>query len=113
MTEPVVGVVAAYGAVGRSVVKHLCAMPRNLRLGLAGRCEERIHRIVWGELAGKGEMYVFEIGDCEALTRFSAGCRVVINCAGPSHQILDEVARASLAAGADYVDPAGDEQLIV
>lgn len=57
------------------------------------------------------EAVVVDIDDEDGLAAFCHGCCVVVNCAGPSHRILDRVARAALAAGADYVDPAGDDPL--
>lgn len=52
-----------------------------------------------------------DVRDAESLRDFCAGCRVVVNCAGPSFELLDIVARAALDSGADYVDPGGDEPL--
>ena len=45
----------------------------------------------------------------DRLARFCAGCAVVLNCAGPSYRVRGRVAEAAVAAGADYVDVAGDE----
>ncbi|WP_219602064.1 saccharopine dehydrogenase NADP-binding domain-containing protein, partial [Nonomuraea indica] len=50
-----------------------------------------------------------DVEDARALAAFCGGCRVVVNCAGPSARVLDTVARAALAAGAAYVDVAGDQ----
>ena len=47
----------------------------------------------------------------ESLRRFASGCRVVVNCAGPSREVGDRVACAALDAGAAYVDAAGDDPL--
>src|SRR5207302_8403929 len=49
--------------------------------------------------------------DPRSLADFCEGCRVVVNCAGPSSVIGDRVARAAFAAGADYVDVAGERAL--
>lgn len=49
-----------------------------------------------------------DLTDDAELAAFCAGCRVVVNCAGPSYLVLDRVARFALAAGAHYVDAAGD-----
>ncbi|MFI6996279.1 saccharopine dehydrogenase NADP-binding domain-containing protein [Nocardia sp. NPDC050175] len=107
MTEPVVGVMGAYGAVGRTVAHRLHENHRRLRLG--GRNAESLGRF---ELGDEVETHVLDLTDAAALARFCAGCAVVINCAGPSHRITDTVARAAVAAGADYVDPGGDERLL-
>ena len=52
-----------------------------------------------------------DVEDSLALQAFCSGCRVIVNCAGPSCHIRDRVARAAFRAGADYVDPGGDEPL--
>ncbi|ECX6013344.1 Saccharopine dehydrogenase, partial [Salmonella enterica subsp. enterica serovar Rubislaw] len=44
----------------------------------------------------------------EALREFFRGCVAVVNCAGPSYQVLDRVARAAASAHAHYVDVSGD-----
>ncbi|MGW7482853.1 saccharopine dehydrogenase NADP-binding domain-containing protein [Nonomuraea muscovyensis] len=62
---------------------------------------------VRAEASGVEAMRV-DVEDAGALAAFCAGCRIVVNCAGPSSRILDTVARAALAAGAAYVDVAGD-----
>ncbi|MDF2708687.1 MAG: hypothetical protein K0R62_4339 [Nonomuraea muscovyensis] len=62
---------------------------------------------VRGEASGVEAVRV-DVEDAGALAAFCAGCRIVVNCAGPSSRILDTVARAALAAGAAYVDVAGD-----
>ncbi|GAB3491549.1 NAD-dependent epimerase/dehydratase family protein [Amycolatopsis cihanbeyliensis] len=50
-----------------------------------------------------------DVHDPASLDRFARGCRIVVNCAGPSHAVGDRVARAALRAGAGYVDAAGDD----
>ncbi|REE95064.1 saccharopine dehydrogenase-like protein [Thermomonospora umbrina] len=49
-----------------------------------------------------------DLHDGESLRAFCDGCAVVVNCAGPSYQVLDAVARVALEVGAHYVDAAGD-----
>jgi hypothetical protein len=46
--------------------------------------------------------------DPVSLAAFCADADLVLNCAGPSYRLLDTVARAAWAAGAHYVDTAGD-----
>ncbi|MFI7445169.1 saccharopine dehydrogenase NADP-binding domain-containing protein [Nonomuraea indica] len=58
---------------------------------------------------GPVEAVRVDVEDARALAAFCGGCRVVVNCAGPSARVLDTVARAALAAGAAYVDVAGDQ----
>jgi hypothetical protein len=104
MPDELVGVIGAGGAVGRAHVRRLLRLGiSHLRLG--ARDTSRLN------LAGPTEVVALDINDSAALDRFCSGCRVVVNCGGPSYRILDRVARAAFAAGADYVDPGGDEPL--
>ncbi|MBB5158991.1 saccharopine dehydrogenase NADP-binding domain-containing protein [Saccharopolyspora phatthalungensis] len=49
-----------------------------------------------------------DIRDDRSLAAFIDGARLVINCAGPSHDTAARVARAAVRVGADYVDAGGD-----
>jgi hypothetical protein len=49
-----------------------------------------------------------DLNDPDRLAAFCDGCRIVVNCAGPTYQVLDTVARAAFATGADYVDVGGE-----
>ncbi len=106
----VVGVVGGYGAVGSAVVRQLHRSPgvagMNLRVG--GRRLPDAERLVRQELGGRGEAMAVDVYDDEALRRFCAGCRLVVNASAASYLVVDRVARAALAAGADYVDAGGD-----
>lgn len=59
-------------------------------------------------LPGPASAVRVDLTDDADLAAFCHGCRVVVNCAGPSYLVLDRVARAALSAGAHYVDAAGD-----
>lgn len=104
MSEPVVAVLGAYGAVGRATARALHG--HVLRLG--GRDPEAT-RALAAEL--ESEAWPVDLWDDDALAGFCAGVSLVVNAAGPSFQVLDRVARVALAAGADYVDPGGDQPL--
>ncbi len=52
-----------------------------------------------------------DVHDRDSLTRFCEGCRVVLNCVGPSYLIGDIVAQAAMRANAAYVDVFGGEVL--
>src|SRR5919108_349874 len=56
-----------------------------------------------------GDVTLVTPPDDASLARFCDGCRVVLDCTGPSFRVLDRVARAALRAGADYVGAGGDE----
>lgn len=132
---PVIAVLGCYGAVGGSVVRRLReAGAGPLRLG--GRDLDRVRALIgtgaggpagaeaatggavtgaavpdvggMEARAGADEAVAVDLRDAAALAAFCEGCHVVVNCTGPSSRILDTVARAALAAGAHYVDVAGD-----
>lgn len=96
-----VGVLGGSGAVGRVVVARLAAGGVRVRTG--GRDKERAAAV-----PGTAEAVAVDLADADALAAFCTGCAVVVNCAGPSYRVLDTVARAAVAAGAGYVDAAGD-----
>lgn len=104
--RPVVAVLGAYGGVGRAAVRQLADQPCLLRVG--GRDEKAARGVLDQDLAGEGEARAVDLWDDDSLAEFCDGASVVLNCAGPSYQVLDRVALAALAAGADYVDPGGD-----
>lgn len=102
-TAPV-AVLGATGAVGQAAVRMLtrCGIGE-LRLGArdVGRVDPAI------PVPGAEPCRV-DATDPDSLARFCAGTRLVLNCAGPSYLLMDRIARAALAAGADYVDVSGD-----
>jgi hypothetical protein len=104
-----IGVIGAYGGVGTGAARQLHAWGhRPLRLG--GRSPQRAQRLA--AVLGDGTHAVaVDAADPASLAEFCRGCRLVVNCAGPSLVIGDAVARATLAAGADYVAAGGDEPL--
>lgn len=99
MTSPLIGVVGCGGAVGSAAVEVLL---REGGMRLRGG-----HRRAAAGVAAGFERIAVDVEDPRALARFCDGCRVVLNCAGPSCVIGDRVARAAAAAGADYVDAFG------
>lgn len=105
MKGAVIGLIGAYGSVGRQVAQLLA--PR-VALRLGGRDRQQAE-LLNRQLGARAEVRVLDLWDAQSLADFCAGCALVINCAGPSYRILDRVARAALAAGADYLDVGGDD----
>ncbi|MGH3186204.1 MAG: saccharopine dehydrogenase NADP-binding domain-containing protein [Streptosporangiaceae bacterium] len=107
-----IGVVGSSGEVGRVAVRSLRRLGAD-RLRLGARNAEAVRRATGGNDGGPCQVEVLpvDVFDAGALRRFCAGCAVVVNCSGPSCLIGDLVARAALAEGADYIDPAGDDEL--
>jgi hypothetical protein len=103
-----VGILGAYGAVGRCLVRLLRERCRDtLRVG--GRNRERVLALLRDELGPGDEARMVDIEDGAGLAAFCAGCDLVIHCGGPSYVILDKPGRAAAAAGAHYIDVGGDE----
>ena len=99
----VIGVLGGAGTVGRTAVERLRGFGLSVRIG--GRDLARAEEA--GRAVGAAAVAV-DLFDDASLAAFCSGCAVVLNCAGPSYQVLDRVARAALAAGSGYVDAAGD-----
>jgi hypothetical protein len=103
MSTVPIGILGASGQVGR----HVTAWLRQESVGLLRLGARRA-----GPLQALGrpgdELQQVDLDDDAALADFCRGCRVVVNCAGPSYRVLDRVARAAAAQGADYVDVSGD-----
>lgn len=109
MGRGLVGVVGATGAVGSAAARLLHDWaPGRLRLG--GRRVDALTGLA-GSLGNAAQAVAVDVAEPASLARFCAGCHVVVNCAGPSYQVAERVARSALAAGADYVDPGGDDPL--
>ncbi|MGA9705009.1 saccharopine dehydrogenase NADP-binding domain-containing protein [Pseudomonas sp.] len=103
MSRPWVGLIGAGGAVGGAALAQLLEYPE-LRVRAGQRRPQS-----WPEGV---EGYALDLFDDLALAQFCAGCQVVLNCAGPSWQIGDRVARAAHAVGASYVDAFGNAALL-
>ncbi|MGW9350731.1 saccharopine dehydrogenase NADP-binding domain-containing protein [Nocardiopsis flavescens] len=108
--DPLIGVVGASGAVGAPAARFLRALG-HARLRLGGRRPGPLDALA-RELGPGAEAVPADVHDPASLARFCAGCAVVLNCAGPSYALVDRVALAALAAGADYVDVTGDEPVV-
>lgn len=105
---PAIVVYGATGNVGGKVARALAE--RGARVVLAGRDRHRLERAA-AEIGGRGERPEIRVAaahDAAALERAAAGAAVVAGCAGPFGRVGEPVLRAALAAGAHYVDIAGE-----
>ncbi|SEG82217.1 Saccharopine dehydrogenase NADP binding domain-containing protein [Nonomuraea solani] len=101
-----IGILGATGAVGRTAAQRIAAYGLGpLRLG--GRNLTAAADLA-AALAAPARAVKTDLNDPAELAAFCDGCRIVVNCAGPTYQVLDTVARAAFAAGADYVDIGGE-----
>ncbi|MGW0915201.1 saccharopine dehydrogenase NADP-binding domain-containing protein [Streptomyces sp. NPDC002784] len=108
MTGADLAVLGGYGAVGSAALRVLAERRPGATVRIGGRHEGQAATLL-GELGLRGEAMPVDLHDGRSLAAFCQGARLVLNCAGPSYQVLDRVAWAALAAGAAYVDPGGDE----
>ncbi|OKI02565.1 hypothetical protein A6A06_16250 [Streptomyces sp. CB02923] len=99
---PLVGVLGGYGAVGAAAVRCLAA-EGGYRLRIGGR-RAAAGREFAAALPVAAEAMAVDATDDGSLARFSHGCDLVLNCAGPAYLLLDRARRAAFAAGADYAD---------
>ena len=104
-----IGVVGAYGATGRIVTQALSSQ-NEYPLVLIGRNEASLRELAAAS-NGRARVAVADVMDESSLVEACRGCRVIVNCAGPSSIILDRIARVALQARAHYVDAGGDERL--
>ena len=101
-----IGIVAAGGAVGAEAAAAVS------ELGLPVRLGARRHDALAAarrRCAGPADLVRLDVSDPDRLSRFCAGCEVVVNCAATDAVLRATVAAAALASGAHYVDPGGDE----
>ncbi|MFD7912490.1 saccharopine dehydrogenase NADP-binding domain-containing protein [Streptomyces sp. NPDC059752] len=110
-STPSVAVVGAYGAVGAAAVRAIADRRPDAVVRLGGRDRAQAEALL-AKSGLRGEAVEVDLHDGRSLAAFCRGAGVVLNCAGPSYQVLDRVAWAATAAGADYVDPGGDEPLL-
>ncbi|SFE62330.1 Saccharopine dehydrogenase NADP binding domain-containing protein [Actinopolyspora alba] len=108
MTDVDIAVLGGYGAVGAAALEAIAERRPDVTARVGGRDEARADALL-DELGIGGESQRVDLRDGRSLADFCRGARLVLNCAGPSYQVLDRVAWAAMAAGADYVDPGGDE----
>ncbi|WP_157631311.1 saccharopine dehydrogenase NADP-binding domain-containing protein [Catelliglobosispora koreensis] len=103
-----IGIVGATGAVGKAAAQALHRWGITaLRLG--GRRQDALTALA-ATLPGSHTQQA-DVFDPASLAAFCTGCDVIVNCAGPAHEVGDRVARAAAAVGAAYADAAGDDVL--
>ncbi|GGW20691.1 epimerase [Streptomyces capoamus] len=105
---PTLAVLGGYGAVGAVAARELAAAHPRARLRIGGRRLDEAAGCA-ARLGDRAEPHAVDLTDPASLAAFCTGSTVVVNCAGPSYRVLDTVAKAAFAAGADYVDAGGDE----
>jgi len=100
----------ASGFTGRLVAHYLAARGGTGRIGLAGRCRQKLEAVA-AETARAGwepDVLVAEADDHAALSALAARTRVVLSTAGPYALCGTPLVAACLAAGTDYVDINGE-----
>lgn len=106
MIDQLIGVLGGSGAVGRTAADRIARFGLG-RLRIGGRDLSHAEAVAQA-VPGPADAMCVDLEDPAQLSAFCDGCRVVVNCAGPTYRLLDTVARASLAAGAHHVDIGGE-----
>lgn len=109
-----IAILGGYGNVGSAATRQLLSLGMGpVRIGgRNGTSAEHLARELATEFPTADITgMVVDFKDGQSLSRFVNGCRILLNCAGPSHEIADRAAQAALRAGVDYVDAAGDDAL--
>jgi short subunit dehydrogenase-like uncharacterized protein len=104
-------VFGATGFVGRLVADYLADhAPEGLRIGLAGRSQERLAEVRDGLGAAAAEWTLVQADsdDSASLAALAAGTRVVASTVGPYRRHGLPLVEACAAAGTDYADLSGE-----
>lgn len=109
MNQKTIGILGASGYVGIEAVKTILTFTdHNVILG--GRNQEKIRK-VFPDLGSRGECLQVDLYNRKLLQNFCNNCDIVVNCAGPSKQILNKIASVAVEQGIHYVDVSGDDHL--
>ncbi|MCI1694816.1 saccharopine dehydrogenase family protein [Aneurinibacillus aneurinilyticus] len=109
MDKKTIGILGATGYVGRAAVQTILSFT-NHHLLLGGRNQEKLCKL-FPMIESRADYLQVDIYNRELLYHFCGKCDIVVNCAGPSKQMLDRVASACIEQGVHYVDVSGDEHL--
>jgi hypothetical protein len=107
---PLVAILGAGGAVGGSAARSIADLGLG-RIRVGGRRPGLLGPLVL-RLGNRAEEVTVDAASPEGLARFCAGSQLVVNCTGSRAGSRSAVAEAALAAGAHYVDPGGDQELL-
>ena len=100
----------ATGFVGRLSAEYLAKARPDIRVGLAGRSDDRLHalRQSLGAAAQSWPLIVADLSQPAALEAMADRARVVISAVGPYSRRGLPVVAACAASGTDYVDLTGE-----
>lgn len=101
-------VFGATGFAGRLVAEYLDRVaPKDVRLAIAGRSQERLAAVAAGLRRPVG-VIVAGVDDPQALAAMVAATRVLVTTVGPYARLGEPVVAACVAAGTDYLDLTGE-----
>lgn len=110
-SEPAIAVYGASGLAGAALCRALAAPAAGavpIALRLVGRDRRRLEAL---ELPG-ATIHVAAAEDGAALTAAFAGCRAVVNAAGPFARLGDPVVATAIAAGSHYLDLCAEQAVL-
>jgi len=99
------GIVGGYGSTGSAVAAELLKSTGGEIL-LGGRDRAKATSLA-SKLGARVSAAQLDVFDARSLDEFCTRCSIIINCAGPVHNLQDRVAQAAFRAQSHYVDVAG------
>lgn len=91
--------------------RHVAEFDLVSEVGVAGRNEDALNRVAT-QIGGKARVVQVDILDERRLASVVAEYDIVVNMAGPEHEVLLPVLRAAIAAGKHYCDVGADGQTV-
>jgi short subunit dehydrogenase-like uncharacterized protein len=108
-------VLGASGFTGRKVLEYLIHLKdaKNLRVGAAGRSKRRVEAVLKAEEATERvKVFVVDVTKHDQLLAMAKQARVVLNCVGPYRYSGEDVVKACITAGSDYLDVSGEPEFM-
>jgi len=105
-----IGIIGGYGSVGRWAVKSLSKhMDEIIKVG--GRSKTAYEMCVERHQLKHTEFAKVDFADLNSVRQFAKGCRLILNCAGPTFGRSLKVADTVLGLGSCYVDVGFDNHM--
>ena len=98
-----VGVIGGYGNVGIEVVNYLFNNVSSKVL-VGGRNIDKAKEIFKERETSSVHMQQVDIFNAQQVREFCYKCKIVINCAGPSYQVEDRVAKIAAETATNFID---------
>ena len=99
------------GRYSSSSGRHVAEFDLVSEVGVAGRNEDALNRVAT-QIGSKARVVQVDILDERRLASVVADYDIVVNMAGPEHEVLLPVLRTAIAAGKHYCDVGADGETV-